>query len=471
MTKTVADSNDADTLASQGEVLTYSFSVTNTGNVPLTNVKITDAMIPALANGAVCAATLAVGATTTCPGMAPATHVVTAAEVAAGKVLNTATTTGTPPSGANVTAQATAKITSYAPPVVTPPGDTVTPAPSISLTKAVADSDDADSLASQDETLTYSFSVTNTGNVALTNVTLTDAMIPALANGALCVADLAVGATTTCPALPAATHLVSAADAAHGTVDNTATVTGTSPAGTHVSDQDSATITTVAPVVTPDPTPAPAPFTWDWTYADPSCSALTVVYPSNIPDGQANDVNVRILTHKGEVTLNFHNNEGFWGGTTLFDFLSHPKWPAGVTSYSVVWTQVGGTNYHWQGNVKCLIKDDGNPATADAPVGVTTVSGWRSSTVTVRKGQTVSADTVSVSQAGDQDLVLQVLRAGSARGASTWQDVKTVATDGDTAKVTFGRQLRKGTFKYRLVVAGSDTVTGAATKSFTVKVK
>ena len=96
-----------------------------------------------------------------------------------------------------------------------------------------------------------------------------------------------------------------------------------------------------------------APFSWDWTYAAPTCSALTVAYPSNIPDGQANDVNVRFETNQGQFTLNFHNNTGTWTGTTAFDFASHRNWPAGVTAYRVTWVQVGGTNYHWQGNVAC----------------------------------------------------------------------------------------------------------------------
>lgn len=343
------------------------------------------------------------------------------------------------------------------------------PAPGLALTKTVNDSNDADTLASQGETLTYGFSVTNTGNVPLTNVKVTDAMIPALANGALCATTLAAGATTDCSSLPAATHVTTVADTAHGSVDNTATALGTPPTGSNVSDQDSATIETLEDAEQP-PTSTPGPFDWNWTYEDPSCNALSVEYPSNIPDGQANDVNVRIQTNLGEVTLNFHNNEGFWSGHTGFDYSSHPGWPVDVTSYSVVWTQVAGTNYHWKGNVRCLLNDDGDPTTDDSPVGVTTIDGFRTGTMKVHKGDSVS-DVVSVSQLGSADLTLQTLSRGSARGARHWHDVRTIATHGSTVRVNFGRQKHKGKFKYRLAAAASDGFTGATTRTFTIRVK
>lgn len=96
------------------------------------------------------------------------------------------------------------------------------------------------------------------------------------------------------------------------------------------------------------------PFDWNWEYAAPSCTALTVVYPANIPAGQANDVNIRIknLTTNAETTLNFHNNSGTWSGTQVFTYASHPNWP-GWDYYAVTWVQVAGTNYHWSGSVTC----------------------------------------------------------------------------------------------------------------------
>lgn len=95
-------------------------------------------------------------------------------------------------------------------------------------------------------------------------------------------------------------------------------------------------------------------FDWNWEYPDPTCEGLTVTYPVNIPDGQANDVNIRVknLLTQEEQTFNFHNNSGTWSGTMTFDVTDHPSWP-GWTYFAIVWTQVGGTNYHWEGRVEC----------------------------------------------------------------------------------------------------------------------
>ena len=232
---------------------------------------------------------------------------------------------------------------------------------------------------------------------------------------------------------------------------------------------------TPTPVPTPEPTPtgpefppnppsSPHGFDWNWTYADPGCDALTVAYPSDIPSGQANDVNVRFSSSAGEFTLNFHNNVGTWAGTTRFAFDSHPSWPAGLTSYAVSWVQVGGTNYHWQGSVKCVLSDDGDPSTLDVPLGVTQVDGFRTGKVKIAKGRAASADAVTVSQVGAEALVLQKRKRGS------WVRVKAVASSvAGAAKVTFPRQKKRGKVVYRLAVSGSESVTGATTR--TVKVR
>ncbi|WP_367916696.1 CARDB domain-containing protein, partial [Leadbetterella sp. DM7] len=78
-----------------GSVITYSFKVKNTGNVTLSNVTVTDPL-PGLGTiTPASVASLAPGAETTFT----ASYTVTQADVNNGKVHNTATAKGTPPTG------------------------------------------------------------------------------------------------------------------------------------------------------------------------------------------------------------------------------------------------------------------------------------------------------------------------------------------------------------------------------------
>uniref|UniRef100_UPI0028AC37B9 DUF7507 domain-containing protein n=1 Tax=Pseudoxanthomonas mexicana TaxID=128785 RepID=UPI0028AC37B9 len=102
-----------------GSTIAYTFLVTNTGNVTITGLVVNDAQLDA---AAVCpVTTLAPGQNTTCTG----THTITQAEVDAGEVNNSATATGTPPTG----------------PVVTSPPDTtttpITQTPALTVAKTV----------------------------------------------------------------------------------------------------------------------------------------------------------------------------------------------------------------------------------------------------------------------------------------------------------------------------------------------
>jgi uncharacterized repeat protein (TIGR01451 family) len=72
-----------------GDVITYTFAVTNTGNTTLTNVIVTDPMVGLTITGNPIA-TLAVGASnSTIKG----TYTITQADIDAGKVVNTALAT------------------------------------------------------------------------------------------------------------------------------------------------------------------------------------------------------------------------------------------------------------------------------------------------------------------------------------------------------------------------------------------
>jgi hypothetical protein len=72
-----------------GDVITYTFAVTNTGNTTLTNVIVTDPMV-----GLTITETIAVGASnSTIKG----TYTITQADIDAGKVVNTALATAKDP--------------------------------------------------------------------------------------------------------------------------------------------------------------------------------------------------------------------------------------------------------------------------------------------------------------------------------------------------------------------------------------
>ncbi|MDR7067351.1 putative repeat protein (TIGR01451 family) [Pseudoxanthomonas japonensis] len=190
-----------------GSVIAYQFAVTNTGNVALTGIVVNDAQLDA---PAVCpSTTLQPGASTTCTGA----HTVTAVEVAAGNVHNSATVSGQPPTPPG----------GPMPPVVTSlPGevDTATEQlPAMTVVKSVTSTGPYNT----GSVLAYQFLVTNTGNVILTGVVVNDALLDAPATCAA--TTLAPGANTTCSGV----HTVTAAEVAVGNVHNSATVSGQPP--------------------------------------------------------------------------------------------------------------------------------------------------------------------------------------------------------------------------------------------------
>lgn len=208
-----------------------------------------------------------------------------------------------------------------------------------------------------------------------------------------------------------------------------------------------------------------APFTWEWKYAAPTCTGLSVAYPADIPSGQANDVNVRVETDRGQVTLNFHHNTGTWSGTTFFPFTTHPSWPVGVTSYAVTWVQVGGTNYHWQGKVACAT--DGDASTPDQPQAVSEITSYTAGVLSVRRGSTAPADTVEVTQAGAGGTVALEQYVGG-----TWTVAKTLPmTSRGTTRVTYPRFTKRGTYVYRLTTSQTLTSTGDTTDTLTIRVR
>jgi uncharacterized repeat protein (TIGR01451 family) len=211
-----------------GQTIDYTFVATNTGSVPLTNVALDD-RLPGLSSltyaWPAAAGTLAVGQSVT----ATATYALTQANVNAGKVDNTVSARGTDPAGQTPTDVADETVP-------------VASASSIELIKTAALAAGATGLAG--EQVNYTFDVTNTGNTTLTGVGITDPLagLSTLTFGAWPAASgvLLPGQTVTATA----SYALSQADVDAGQVDNTATATGTTPAGSPVTDTDDATVPT-----------------------------------------------------------------------------------------------------------------------------------------------------------------------------------------------------------------------------------
>jgi uncharacterized repeat protein (TIGR01451 family) len=195
-----------------GDTITYSFSVENSGTVTIENVTVSDPKL-GLTDAAVTPSTLAPGETGTAEAV---TYTLTQADIDAGEVENTATASGTPPGGGDpVTAEDT---------VTTP----VEGAPELTLTKSAGAVEDANGNGRTDagDTITYSFSVENTGSVTISNVTVDDAKV-GLTDAAVTPGTLAPGETGTA----SATYTLTQADIDAGEVENTATASGTPPGG------------------------------------------------------------------------------------------------------------------------------------------------------------------------------------------------------------------------------------------------
>ena len=202
---TIAKTTTTPTYSAVGNVLSYSLLVTNTGNVPLTSLAVSDpnAVLGACASVAI-GGTLNPGQTTTCS----ATHPVVQADINAGSYTNTATATGTFNNAPVVSAPSSVTSTATQTPAITIAKTTTTP-----------------TYSAVGNVLSYSLLVTNTGNVPLTSLAVSDpnAVLGACASVAIG-GTLNPGQTTTC----SATHPVVQADINAGSYINTATATARS---------------------------------------------------------------------------------------------------------------------------------------------------------------------------------------------------------------------------------------------------
>ncbi len=221
-----------------GDTVTYTFAISNLGNTVLTNVTVTDPNA-IITGGPIASLGISQTDTVTFTGV----HVLTAADFAANGVTNQATASGQPPVGARVSDLSDDTSVDENDATFT----SLTGVPSIALVKKRGKIKDSNGNGVTDpgDVITYLFSVTNTGNVPLQNVTVTDANA-VVSGGPL--ATLNAGATNSTTFT--ASHLVTLADADAGKVVNQATVTATSANGVLVSDaSDFAAIAGNSPTV------------------------------------------------------------------------------------------------------------------------------------------------------------------------------------------------------------------------------
>ncbi|GGA75853.1 DUF7507 domain-containing protein [Ornithinibacillus halotolerans] len=224
--------SDIQVVTEQGQEITYTFTVTNTGNVTLTNVQVNDPML---------GGTIELEKNKLAPGestIGTATYVVTQTDVDRGEIINTATTKGTPPNYDPGNPNG--------PQIVTDEDDNMV------LAEQTADillekEANRDHLVTGEE-IRYTFTATNSGNVTLSNVTLTDELdglseITYLSINGNVVADPTNIILKPGDVLVAeATYTVTQADVDSGEVVNFATVNGTDPNGDVVEDNDSVEI-------------------------------------------------------------------------------------------------------------------------------------------------------------------------------------------------------------------------------------
>ncbi|VVB72855.1 Uncharacterised protein [uncultured archaeon] len=197
------------TTAAVGETITYQFAVSNTGNVTVNGLTLTDDKLGTIALNV---ATLAPGETAT----GSATHVVVESDLP-GPLVNVATASATDSQGKAVTSRASASVD-------------LTYTASLAVTKTPSATS-----ARVGDTLTYSYTVRNTGTVSLTGLKLVDDKLKGITldKNTLAPGEMANGS---------ATYTVLESDLP-GPLTNIATATASDSVGKSVTNTATASVT------------------------------------------------------------------------------------------------------------------------------------------------------------------------------------------------------------------------------------
>lgn len=298
---------DGKTQADADDTITYQYTVTNTGNVTLTNLDVDDSHTSSAGTIAMTIAgdSLSVdngllndstdgGANGVWDSLAPldvvtftSTYLVTQADIDSGADLsNTATVSGAGPPGVDPVED---EVT-----ITTP---VATPDPKIEARKTVASFTGSE----EDDTITYRIEIENTGNVTLSNINLTDTLTRV---------DGTPLSVTTGPDLDAstdtqtagkldvdeiwvyeATYILTQADIDAGGVNNQVLAVGTAPNGASTSDQSGNGLT--------GGDNSPTPFIIP---ADPSIEATKIITSTTVLVGETVSFKITVK-NTGNVTL------------------------------------------------------------------------------------------------------------------------------------------------------------------------
>jgi len=242
--KTASVNPGTDGIVNEGDIITYTFTVENTGNVTIEGITVSDIML-GVSNLAIVSGTL----DPTESGMVEVQYAITASDIVTGRIENTATANGLDPYGDAVTDisdDPTDGDTTDANGDGEADGPTVTLLGSqmINLTKdGVYTDTDSDGVVEVGELITYTFTVTNTGNIDVTGVTVDDTTL-GVVGLPISPSVLTSGSTGTVTFDYALTQ----SDIDAGAVYNTAIANGSTSAGPVSDDSEDPT-----PIDTDDP--------------------------------------------------------------------------------------------------------------------------------------------------------------------------------------------------------------------------
>ncbi|WP_299316053.1 hypothetical protein, partial [uncultured Aquimarina sp.] len=233
-----------------GDIITYTFTVENTGNVSIDIITIDDTLTGST--------DLPVTPSTLLPGeigTATATYTITQTDVDTGSVTNSATVEGEDPNGDPVVDvsdngdETTDGPDADSDPTNDPTITDLTPNPELTMTKTSV----VGGTGAVGDIITYTFTVENTGTVTVDTITIDDTLTGST--------DLPVTPSSLAPGeigTATATYTITQTDVDTGSVTNSATVEGEDPNGDPVVDvSDNGDETTDGPDADSDPTNDP----------------------------------------------------------------------------------------------------------------------------------------------------------------------------------------------------------------------